>query len=355
MEFWNDQTFVDWYKKSILRERILEEASAWLLQMSASDQFLRTLGLTLSLSMKASHVAVLIYDHERNDYRIRMSYGVKRIPSSLVKMDSSNALVGEFHELKQTRIAALSESARQALKYFRAEMCFPIFVRQRFYGLLLIGPRTDGVIYEPETIHFFHTLANEIGVEMEKEDYYHKSLTDPLTGLHNRAYLTDAVEQMGTQFEKSGGRIVFALIDIDHFKQINDTYGHQAGDFVLKVVAEKIRRNIRATDPCIRYGGEEFCILFSDFVRRDGSVISSTSKEFFETIQQLAERLRKEIGEHVIIWEGHEIHVTISVGLNFVDGSVAKDWQPEKLLQEADETLYAAKQTGRNKILTRYH
>ena len=248
----------------------------------------------------------------------------------------------------------MSESAQEALKYFRAELCFPIFAHKRFYGLLLIGPRNMSEPYEPETITFFHALANDIGVEMEKEDYYHKSLMDPLTGLFNRAYLDDVMALLKQRVQQKGGTIAFALIDIDHFKQINDSYGHAAGDLVLKVISEKIRKNVRAADPCIRYGGEEFCILFCDFVRRDGSIIDPGSKQFFEAIEHLIERLKNEIGESVIVWNGRQIRVTVSIGLNFLsNGSI--DWQPEQLLEEADQMLYAAKQAGRNRVLVHYH
>jgi two-component system cell cycle response regulator len=181
-----------------------------------------------------------------------------------------------------------------------------------------------------------------------------ESRVDALTGLYNRKYMDDATHILMKQTKESGARIAFALIDVDHFKLINDTFGHGAGDLVLKVIAEKIRKNVRITDPCIRYGGEEFCIIFSDFVRRDGTLLNSGSGEFSDAVQNVIKRLKDEIGETTITWEGKPIHVTVSIGVTFLSAGT-KEWDAGELLREADQMLYEAKRSGRNQIFVHFH
>jgi diguanylate cyclase (GGDEF)-like protein len=348
VNYWNDTDFMQWHKRVILKERILEETSAWLLKLTATDKFLHLLGLSLTLSMGVSHVAILVYSPESKDYRVKMSFGIKKIPTALVKLDGSNALVHDLSTIKN-HTQKLSSHAQQVLNYFHAKMCFPIFVREHFLGILLIGPKIDEQPYEMEGISFFQTLANEIGVEMEKESYYQESLTDSLTGLFNRNHLKGVMGSLDKDLNKTNGCVAIALIDVDHFKKINDQYGHSCGDLILQVIADKMRKNVRANDPCIRYGGEEFCIIFSDLIRRDGTRVANDSEQFVQAVQKVVERLKQEISENTIIYRNQEIHVTVSIGLVFCKGR-EQNFNTQQLIDEADKLLYAAKEGGRNRI-----
>ena len=122
------------------------------------------------------------------------------------------------------------------------------------------------------------------------------------------------------------------LLDIDHFKRINDTYGHLAGDKVLTDVAKMIDERVRKSDLCGRYGGEEFIILLQ--------------QSDVDDAQKLAEDLRINIEKHPIIYKNSTLHVTISIGLSVIDSSMqtAQDW-----IQQADTAMYQSKQKGRNK------
>lgn len=354
MDFWNDNGFISWYKKALLRERILEETSAWLFHLTSTEQFLRKLGLCLTLSLGASQVAFLIYNDDTHEYRLRMSYGMRRkMPMSLVKLNEESALIQNLSKVKDG-LVNLNDMATRDLKRLGGEMCFPVFIEGRFLGVLVIGPRLDRQPYEPEVVSFFHTLTNDIGTEIVKEAYYRDSFRDPLTGFYNRKYLSQAMNEITKKIKRGNGRVAFALIDVDHFKKINDTYGHPAGDYVLKNVADKIKKNVRMSDPCIRYGGEEFCVLFTDFIKRDGTAISSDSYEFSDAIQKLTERLKNEIGNSIMMWEGRLIQVTVSIGIAFYTSSDGEQYRPDDLIQKADEMLYAAKQSGRNRVLVHF-
>lgn len=126
------------------------------------------------------------------------------------------------------------------------------------------------------------------------------------------------------------------MLDIDHFKKVNDTYGHQAGDVVLSNVAGLIRDTLRETDLFARYGGEEF-VLLATGTEQDGALI-------------LAERLRTLIEGAVFTHGNNWIAVTISIGIGAWDASVKEDF--EELIRRADSALYRAKEQGRNRYCT---
>lgn len=348
----NDKkNFASRQKERLVRQRILEMTSAWLTRVLTAEKFLRLLKSSLSVSFLASHVVVLVYSREKQCYLVKMTTGSKKIPKDLLKLHESSALVRELSiKLKLERC---SEGAREEMKRFGAQMCFPIFVQEHLTGILLVGPRPDGKEHDPETIRFFNAITNEIGVQFQKETYYINSITDSMTALYNRKYLEETLlDLFRGKMKVVGGRIALALIDIDHFKLINDRLGHQAGDEVLRVVAQKLQKSVRVADRCFRYGGEEFCVLFCDLVRRDGSVLKSTSDEYVDIILRLVQRLKNSIGESVVAWKGHEIKVTVSIGVTFlsIDG---RECSVDGLINEADNMLYAAKKAGRNQILVK--
>ncbi len=160
--------------------------------------------------------------------------------------------------------------------------------------------------------------------------------TDAVTGLYNRHYMSSHLDTQLRAAESRGKPLSLLMMDIDHFKEVNDTYGHKAGDEVLKEFAERIARNIRGVDLAARYGGEEFVIIMPD-----------TTKEFAALI---AERLRSEVDEQPfdISDKRGPIHVSVSIGVaSSPDGSEAAS----SLLERADAIMYKAKSEGRNRVL----
>ncbi|GEM_PF-3131468 len=335
------------YRESLIRQHILEDASCWLLRLRTTERYLKLLGRSLTSTFGVSHAAVLV-DKGPMGYVVVMSVGQYKLPSSLVKLTSASPLIHDLRKYAGSQ--HLSLLALGELTRLHAELCFPIlnYHKHCLIGLLTVGPRTNGVPYEPSVIAFFKTLTNDIAVEVEKETYYDDSIRDPLTGLFNRKQLGETLHNMlecGSE-----GRMAIALLDVDHFKKINDTYGHPAGDQVLRIIAEKIKRNLRKEDVCFRYGGEEFCVLFRDLVKRDGTELENRSSLFLTTVHNLAERLRENISQNVFRIESLEINVTVSIGLSIFEFAPQK-MEFEEHFKEADELLYAAKHAGRNRVV----
>jgi two-component system cell cycle response regulator len=159
------------------------------------------------------------------------------------------------------------------------------------------------------------------------------SVTDPLTKLYNRGFFNKAFKQEIKRLSRAKGSLACIMLDIDHFKKINDTYGHAIGDFILIETANILKELPRTTDIVARYGGEEFVILLPE-----------TNKEGALT---LAEKIRKRIEESVFEKEEIKVKITISCGVycisDFLEG--------KNLIKFADDALYKAKNSGRNKVV----
>jgi two-component system, cell cycle response regulator len=155
-----------------------------------------------------------------------------------------------------------------------------------------------------------------------------------LTGLPNRRALMERLQQEWARMERHGQPFSFIMADIDHFKKVNDTYGHLVGDQLLQEVAKVFTKQCRNIDMPTRYGGEEFAII--------------VSQETASKAQCLAERCRHSIEEINMMVNGETVHTTVSFGIADATGLMAS----ETLIEHADEALYAAKVAGRNKIAT---
>ena len=159
------------------------------------------------------------------------------------------------------------------------------------------------------------------------------ALTDPVTGINNRAALNANLEREVNLAHRHGNPLSLIMLDIDRFKQINDSYGHMAGDVVLRSLAQCISECVRGSDIVFRYGGEEFVVLLSN-TEGDGASL-------------LANRIRLAVEGRSVNHESAEIRLTVSVGV----ASLERGDCPADLLEKADQALYQAKQEGRNRVI----
>ncbi len=161
------------------------------------------------------------------------------------------------------------------------------------------------------------------------------SQTDALTGLHNRRHLEDSLHEMFAHSDRLGEPITCVMCDIDKFKSVNDTYGHQAGDAILKQFADILRKEAREIDKVGRYGGEEFMLLLPGTVLDAGVTF--------------AERVRKSVEDATFTFDGGAIQKTVSIGV--AGWPHPRIINTDKLVSSADDALYVAKETGRNRVI----
>ncbi len=176
--------------------------------------------------------------------------------------------------------------------------------------------------------------------EMEKEgeslrqrlrEKHELAVHDPLTGLYNRLAYDERIAQEFARAKRYKLPLSLAVLDIDRFKRINDSYGHKAGDKALKIIAARVRKNLRETDFLARYGGEEFAIVMPETGLGDALVA--------------VEKLRKDVSQSQFHYQGTGVNITVSVGL----AEMQADDTPESLFQRADRALYTAKANGRDR------
>ncbi|MAQ15377.1 MAG: GGDEF domain-containing protein [Sandaracinus sp.] len=171
--------------------------------------------------------------------------------------------------------------------------------------------------------------------EQFQRHMYEAALRDGLTGAYNKKYLSDRMESELAYAARHRSPLSLVIFDLDHFKKINDTYGHLAGDYVLRAMAEGINATVRKEDVFARYGGEEFAVLSRGIDQ--------------PSAQQFAERLRQWVELYPFIWESQRIPVTCSIG---VAAFPELDLEtPIELVKAADDALYAAKNGGRNRVV----
>jgi two-component system cell cycle response regulator len=163
---------------------------------------------------------------------------------------------------------------------------------------------------------------------------YESAMHDPLTGVHNRRYLDEHLQSEFAFAARHGTSLSLLLIDADHFKRVNDTYGHAAGDAALRALAGHLLRSVRAEDMIARFGGEEFAVLARE-ITAEGAVA-------------VAERIRRSVERTPVQLDDGAVSITVSIGVVTMT-AVRPFPTADALLEAADEALYRAKETGRNR------
>ncbi|MFQ4138206.1 diguanylate cyclase [Nodosilinea sp. PGN35] len=243
---------------------------------------------------------------------------------------------GRMHYVGQDRLSLRCQHIRA--DQATAILCVPMMAQGRTLGLLHLSTDTPTGLSEPQQ-QLARTLAEQVGMAIAnlklQATLRHQSIRDPLTGLYNRRYLEEALSQELLRAQRKHHGIGVIMIDIDHFKRFNDTFGHDAGDVVLQQVATLVQQNVRNSDIVCRYGGEEMILVLPEVT-------------LAETIAR-AERLWAAIGDLAPHHHGQNLgSLSASFGVAvFPDhGSTAST-----LIKAADGALYQAKAAGRNQVL----
>jgi len=213
----------------------------------------------------------------------------------------------------------------------------PIVFRDQATGLIALynfSART----FTDDDARVAELFASQVAIAMDNsrqvELMEKQAVTDQLTGLYNRRAFALMAEKEVGRARRYQRPLALILFDIDHFKAVNDTYGHLVGDHVLCVLTERVTRTTRATDIVCRYGGEEFIVLMPEAGREEALA--------------MAERLREEISRMTVVTEGSTLSLTISLGVAGL--GPADDEDLESLISRADRAMYQAKAAGRNSV-----
>lgn len=223
------------------------------------------------------------------------------------------------------------------LRRINSKVCAPLIYSDRLEGVISIGPKINGEPYTRAEMEMLTLLANMVSVAIMNAQFYQKleriSITDGLTGLYNFRYFEKRLRDEVARARRNNRFVSLVILDVDHFKNYNDTLGHPAGDRVLKQLAKILKRSIRETDIAARYGGEEFCVILPE-VGEKGAL-------------SFGERLRKKVEEFPFdredIQPGGKLTISLGSASFPTDAKMVRE-----LIIKADAALYQAKNMGRN-------
>lgn len=215
------------------------------------------------------------------------------------------------------------------------DLLVPMINKGQLNGIIVVGDRINGEGFNEYERDYILNIAVFGAIATHNAYLFELSTTDMMTKLRLRHFFIAALRQSMEEVSINKNRkLSFVILDIDHFKNLNDTYGHTCGDVVLKRIAQVIQENVRQVDITARYGGEEFAVLLPD--------------TDIEGASEIAERIRSAIDNTRILWMEEELSVTISIGV--AEYKPIKDHDYLSLIERADKALYISKEHGRNQV-----
>lgn len=283
----------------------------------------------------------VVFALEREGIRVVASrgFGANELPPGPVPLEAYRVLsriAGSGEQILSAAASGPGGGHYLNLSPVSSWLALPLWARHEVIGILALD-RSQGEGFAERDLALVKTFTGAAGVAAQNARLFGETrslaTTDGLTGLLNRAHFFRSAEQELRRCRRLGGPVSVMMADVDHFKRINDRYGHQAGDLVLVRVGACLKQRIREMDLLGRYGGEEFALILPH-------TPPSLARE-------AGERLRRAVETLIITYEGENIAVTLSIG-------VAGRVQPEDLaglLRAADAALYQAKHAGRNRVV----
>jgi diguanylate cyclase (GGDEF)-like protein len=231
-------------------------------------------------------------------------------------------------------VAAVADrSVTDPLRALEPEIVVPIRGLGGIYGFVVFGRKVVGSQYTDREIDYVDKLMKFASIALQNNIHFRTAITDQKTGLYNHSYFMTRLEQELSRLGRYGGEMAVLLVDVDHFKRFNDTFGHMAGDHVLAALARILESSVRKSDVASRFGGEEFVLLLAQCPKSQA--------------ERVAERIRSSVEEAAIDYHGQVLHVMASVGGYHFDGGQSLD--ADTIMRRADAALYASKQNGRNR------
>jgi len=292
-----------------------------------------------------TEVTLLLLDPE---YELRRLFDTTTKPSSwqgrLLFTDSEQTLKHEYHIPYKARLAAFNKIQHQTLfpnhKELRSVAILPLTRQNKIMGSLNLGSRQADRFQAGIGTQFLQHLTAVISACIEntrlQENIKQLGLRDPLTGINNRRYFDQRVDEEVSLAQRNNTDLSCLFIDLDHFKRINDNYGHQAGDLVLQQAAKFFDDTMRSSDVLARYGGEEFVILLANTP--------------CQSAYEIAERIRENIAQtDFVISATQSLNITLSIGLSTLDKNNSIS-TTQQLVNAADQAVYVAKESGRNRV-----
>lgn len=284
-----------------------------------------------------SRGAVALLNPERNNAEVAGSWLDCQLPLTVFEANSCWALrTGHPHLVVAGDTTAPCAHAAGVKNTY---LCIPILAQGEALGILHFQATEEVPVLADAELSLKTTFAGQVGLSVAnirlREALRTQSIKDPLTGLYNRRYLTEMLEREIRRAVRAEQSLGVLMLDLDHFKKFNDTYGHEAGDTVLRETAAFLSKSIRVEDVVCRFGGEEFVVILPT------ADLSAAHAR--------AERIRSKLRELTVLHQGQSLGmITVSVGVATLP---QHGTSPKDLLEAADAALYRAKREGRDRVV----
>ncbi len=340
--------------EAVTNERLLkktQQRELELLKAGELPQLFEVICGRLAVSYGLELVTLVLWDpnHEVRHLLLGAQIRLEQFPR-VIFVDDMGQLVQPFQKDRQPMLGRYrAEHHRALLKVsatttVRSVALIPLWQQDELRGCICFGSQDEQRFHQHLGTDFLSHLgviaAFAIDNAINRARLVRSGLTDFLTGWHNRRYLHERLKEELSRAQRAHAGVACVLLDLDHFKTINDTHGHLVGDMALRAAADRINQQIRGSDAAARFGGDEFVVL-----------APAVSQEQATT---LAERMRQAVCETPLqLPDGVQHRLTVSVGVAIMQMSDSKadiKSAAEQLLAEADAALYRAKQKGRNRV-----
>lgn len=307
-------------------------------------KLLRSILMRATSLLNAPSGDLALYDEDRQEIEVVVSHNLGKDYTG-VRLALGEGAMGKVAQTHQPLFAEnYQEWEGRSPQYqgapLHAILAAPMLIRNRLVGVIGVGDSDPKRCFTPADLHLLTLFTQQAAIAVENARLFDETrrlaITDPLTNLYNRRGLFELGQHEIERFHRFHRPLAAIMLDIDHFKQVNDIYSHAVGDQVLRALAETCRANLREVDLLGRYGGEEFAILLPE--------------TDVQGAEQVAERLRHEIASAPVMTRRGPITVTVSLG---VTGALNGSSELAVLLDRADTAMYAAKQAGRDRVVVR--
>jgi two-component system cell cycle response regulator len=311
--------------------------------LSSTHDLSRILGVILETAVaetRSTAGAIYVVQDGRDELVLRAGHGLDgreaRVGDVIAVGAGVTGAVAESGEAVRGNVGAPGLVAAPEEPRAAEIISVPLRTTGGVLGVLNLYDRTDNRPYDEGDLQTIRTLASQAAVALDNvllhQEAQRLSITDGLTGLRNYRYFQQAISRETERAVRFGRPMGLLMLDLDHFKEVNDSHGHQIGDAVLMEVADRVRAEVREVDIVARYGGEEFSVILPETDRAGA--------------EHIAGRICERVGGRPLHASGVELHLTISIGVAVLpDNGIT----PSALVRAADTALYAAKADGRDR------
>lgn len=281
----------------------------------------------------------ILHLHKHNHpFPINQIVSLNQTPTPLMVMAAQSRELILVPDIDMHKKPIIKKSQRAFADNYITKNCavVPLVCQDRVVGVLNLADKVDDNCFESEDIALIELFSQLVGASIGNIKLFEKiqrqATTDGLTGLVNHRTFYEILEKELWRSRRYGGQISMIMIDVDNLKQINDAYGHRAGDMVIREISKRIKECIRQIDTAARYGGDEFAVILLNSTLEDATTV--------------AQRMVDSVENSPAIWNKEQISLSISVGL----GQYNADSTPEDITSRSDKALYRAKQAGKNTV-----